>query len=180
MTVLAEDKRSQQLARRFLLRLGYSNHHIHLDALPAGAGSGAAFVVMRYPVIVKSLRSCPTTALLTHIDADQFTVDQRRRLLDQSLDDNAVKAAQPELLFHWIPKWNIEAWLLYLLGRPSHEDADLKHEYEHSIRPTDGPTIRQAAERLYEISRPDQSLDAISLPLLRAACGEARRISGPA
>jgi hypothetical protein len=40
VTVLAEDQRHQQFARRYLERLNYSRHEIVLGALPAGKGAG--------------------------------------------------------------------------------------------------------------------------------------------
>ncbi|MGJ5816737.1 hypothetical protein [Paludibaculum fermentans] len=172
--VLAEDVRHQQFARRFLFRMGYKNHHIRNRDLPSGRGSGEQWVREHYAEEVAACRQRNTrakTALLIVIDADTRDVQNRMTALSTAL--NAAGHApreNDEPIAHFIPKRNIETWILCLAAGGVDEAHDYKARAITSIE------IRSAAEQLFLLRGGTNVGETPLIPSLEVARREARRI----
>lgn len=152
--ILAEDRRTQNLAYHLLVRLGYEKGKIRKEALPAGKGAGNNYVLKNYVSQVKAAQKrAAGTILLVHLDADTETVAQRLTQLDNQL--NVVSLVRdPQVVFHWIPKRNVETWLLWLLAPATRdEDVTYKYEFEHEYRSQEAAAIKRAALDFFSFSR---------------------------
>jgi len=168
VVVLVEDKRQQRFVRRYLYRLGYTPRDIQFEPVSGGAGSGAQRVLDRYTNAVTAYRSRSaraTTALVVAIDADDGSVARRQ----QQFRDRAERTADDRIA-QLIPKWSIETWILCLNGRTVDENQRYHRE------PGIDEQIAQAAATFYEWSRPNATPPAHSVPSLREAIPEVRRL----
>ena len=60
-------------------------------------------------------------------DADEQSVQQRLQRLDDFLTEAGLEVRGPqERIAIWVPRWNIETWLLFLSGRDVDEAANHK------------------------------------------------------
>ena len=152
--ILAEDRRTQNLAYHLLVRLGYHKGSIRKEALPAGHGAGNNYVLKNYASQVKaSQQRAAGTILLVHLDADAETVAHRLKQLSSCLQDDDV-VRDPQVVFHWIPKRNVETWLLWLLVPATlDEAADYKHDFEHKYRGQEAVAVKLAALSFFDCSR---------------------------
>jgi hypothetical protein len=128
--ILAEDQRHQRFVRHYLYRLGYQLHHIRLESLPNGRGSGEQWVRDRHTKSVAAYRARHArTALIVVIDADNHSVQQRLRQLPGS-------RSPEEAIAVLIPKRHIETWILCLNGENVDEETDYhSRELDHLIKP---------------------------------------------
>ena len=168
VVVLVEDKRQQGFVRRYLYRLGFSQHDIRFEPLPAGQGSGAQWVLDRYTKAVIAYRSRAAraqTALVIGIDADDGSVARRQ----QQFHDLAARTAG-ERIAQLIPKWSIETWVLCLSGRPVDENQTYRRE------PGIDEQIPVAASTFFEWSRSNATPPPHCTPSLLAAIPEVRRL----
>lgn len=140
--ILCEDRRSE----RFLTRLCES-HQVEVltvDVAPAGIGAASAWVLERYPDLVRQRRSKNYQhhlGLLVHVDGDNLGVAARKAALDARLVASPVPVrGVDERIALLVPTWCIETWLLHLSGiaQPP-EDAKLKRDPD----PTWRPALRQ-------------------------------------
>lgn len=144
--ILCEDKQHESYFKR-LLKQTKRFDYVRISPYPKkGMGSGEAYVRAEFPSEVRDQRRRPSVRLLVAMDADNRTVEQSyRELLDQ-LDKQRSK---DERIAVFIPKWEIETWIEYLLhGGPVDEER------------SDYPKLRgresechPAADRLFEIVR---------------------------
>jgi hypothetical protein len=158
VTVLAEDETHQSFAECYLKRLGYRQHQIFMERVPNGAGSGEKWVRDNYARTVKQCRrrsAKASTALIVVIDADDQEPARRQRQLEEQLE---VARNEGERISHFIPKRNIETWILCLDGAQVNEVDDYSggRGIEERISP--------AAETFYSWTR------------LNAAIPEAQRL----
>ena len=129
--ILGEDQAHQNFARRVLLDLGF--HHREIVLLPLVGARGAAdqSVLRRYPDHVRAQRSrvkSQAVGLIVVIDADAHTVRDRKSQLDEKLAESGMELRQPsEGIVAWVPKRNIETWLVQLEGGEANEQDDYKH-----------------------------------------------------
>ncbi len=134
--ILVEDEALERFAREALLRFGFSRHELRVTPYPVGQGSARDWVDRQYPVEVRTLRAkaYQKVGLVVGTDADELTVQQRADRLARTLADNRMppRAGQERIVL-WIPKWNIETWLLYFAGHPVDED----HDYSHRLNNPD-------------------------------------------
>lgn len=177
VVVLCEDKRTQQFVRRFLKRLSYENHEIRVS--PIGLGSAEQRVREQYPAEVATLRRSrfEDQVLITAIDADSLSVEDRYRQLDDSLLKARLKKRDPEeRISLLVPRRNIETWIRVLSGEASNEDEDYKP-------PSGGTRDRQiqqgvadAGDRFYELTRPHAAAPAPTVDSLERAIPEGRKV----
>src|ERR1700691_2439910 len=118
VTILAEDRRQQQLIFRYLRRIGLE---IHAMRLPPSAGSGEQWVREQFPKELNEYRSRSAraeTKLIAVTDADTLSVEERLAQLDGRLRDDGVDLVRTDIeqVARLIPKRNIETWLLCLNG----------------------------------------------------------------
>lgn len=173
--VLVEDSRHATFVRRYLKRLGFTNHGVRIEPLPAGRGCGEQWVRENYSRLVRQCRSRSSraaTALIVAIDADTGTVNDRVNQLRRGLDQTGLAARDArEKIVHLIPRRNIETWVLCLNGRTDVEEED---DYKREI--ADDQPISAAAEKFFVWSRPNAQVPNHCLPSLRAAFPEVRRL----
>ena len=86
--ILIEDKQQRSFVSRLLQELGYPIHKLDPLPVPAGEGSGEAYVREQYPIQVKELRpraQYQNVALVVAIDGDGRTVVERQQQLADQL-----------------------------------------------------------------------------------------------
>ena len=128
--LVVEDKCLERFCRRALESLGFARHEIRVRELSNGKGSAKQRVDQCYAKEVKIHRATAKfqkVALLIGTDADELTLETRSQTLQQAL---AVEGLPPrdsrEAIIHWIPKWSIETWALYLMGASVDENTEYR------------------------------------------------------
>jgi hypothetical protein len=120
--VLCEDRQQEVFIRPWLLSRGIRARDITVREIPAGRGSGEVHVRDRYPSEIKALRQVNSYSevgrvLVTVIDADTFSVQQRHNILDRSLTQAGLeRRSAEEKIAVLVPKRNIETWIHHLRG----------------------------------------------------------------
>jgi hypothetical protein len=174
LIVLAEDEHQHRLVRHYLYRLGYLRHDVYSMPVPSGRGSGEQWVRERYSDMLQAWRARAAkarTALIVVIDADTETVAERQQQLANILRRmNTPPRGDQDPVVHFIPKRNVETWVLCLRGDQVNEATDYKHSQgvEESIRPS--------AQTLLEWTRPNAELPLRCVPSLREGIEEAKRL----
>lgn len=170
VVILAEDERSANLLRRYVMRaLRIDNRRIRQEISPSGRGDAKQWVLARYPVEVKALRSKHRkTGLVVHLDADKETVAKRATQLADVLKDAGQDPREPnERISHAIPRRHIETWLCALSGVNVDEEEDCKGQHR---LPDFDAVVPRVALALYDLTRPNAPPP--SLPSLLAAIPE--------
>lgn len=128
-TVLVEDRALERFVRECLYILGVHTREIRIVEYPAGRGSAKQWIDRQYPIQVQAhrRRSSENIALIVGTDADEQPVQQRVQRLAEVLQEARLNARAPhEQIAIWVPRWNIETWLLFLSGREVDESANHK------------------------------------------------------
>lgn len=133
--LLCEDSRQDRFFRRLLVREGVEPRRIDVQIAPAGAGSAAAWVLARYPEVVRRLRSKKHQiglCVVAVIDGDNEGVEGRKRALDAALRRIGQDVRSPgEKIALPVPTWSVETWLWWLLGEPGTTEAhSMKSDFE--------------------------------------------------
>ncbi len=172
VVLLVEDYRQEKLLRFYLRRLGHDVGR-NLRVKKTLRGCGEQFVREKYAAEVCELRTRTTKAcLLVMIDADTGPVDNRRRQLERSLSDaQAPSRGSQEAVLHLIPKRNVETWILSLNSIAVNEDDDYRHD-----KRVDHAATEQAAQTLFDWTRPNTQLPAACVPSLQACIPEFERL----
>jgi hypothetical protein len=113
IVILCEDTQQYLFARYFLQTKGFSGQFV-AQVCPSGKQAGEQYVRERYAAEVKGYRSQKNRkkiCLVVVIDADTFTVTERIRQLDITLQE---KRQPKENIGIFVPKRNIETWIHYL------------------------------------------------------------------
>lgn len=174
IVILAEDERSANLLRRYVQRaLHIQNRRIRQEISPSGQGDAKQWVLSRYPVEVKELRTMHRlTGLVVHLDADTDSVAERARQLAAALKTNGQTVRQAhERIAHVVPRRQTETWLCVLTKIEVDEEQDCKRD--RLIRDFDG-VVQQAALALYDVTRANAPVP--TLPSLATAVPELRRL----
>jgi len=173
--VVAEDERSANLLRRYVLRAldDVDYRRIRQEISPSARGDAKQWVISRYPIEMKEVRrGLSHLCLIVHLDADAESVAQRFNQLAEALTaDGQVQRRQDERVSHVIPRRHTETWLCSLTGVGVNEDQDCKR---HRLPPEPDKAVKPAAEELYALTR--QNAPAPSLPSLIKAVTELRRL----
>jgi len=175
VTILAEDRRQQQVIFRYLRRIGLEIHAMRL--LPPSAGSGEQWVREQFPKELSEYRSRSAraeTKLIAVTDADTLSVEERLAQLDRRLRDDGVDLIRTDIeqVARLIPKRNIETWLLCLNGDVAEEG---EKDYKRTRNDWDD-LIQPSANTLYAWTRPNAQIPDHCVPSLRHAIGELRRL----
>lgn len=172
--ILAEDRRQQTFAYRYLLRLGIERQVIRPEPLPGNKGSGEQWVRLRYAKNVAAYRTrsaTADTALVVVIDADTTPINRRTQQLNAVLAETRSVPRHPsEKIVHLIPKRHIETWILCLNGR--NVDENKAYRKERGI----DDQIKPSVETLYAWSRPGVVPSKRCVPSLYAAFPEVRKL----
>jgi hypothetical protein len=172
--LLCEDATQERLARAYLKRCGHTSQ---LRAIVASRthGGNVGWVLDRFPAELYACRQRnkrAKTLLIVIIDADHFSVDDRRRELSNRLTSTgheALGADDPVAVL--IPKRNIETWVCVLLGANVTEEEDCKSRASPKKE-----SILNAAATLYAWSRQNASVAHHCVPSLKLALPEWRKI----
>lgn len=171
MVVLAEDKRHQRLARRYLYLLGYRTDQVRFRPVPNSRGCGEQWVRENYRGEVAECRTRQgraATALLVIVDADIGSVEARAAQLAAALDPKHRQDGEP--IAHLIPKRNIETWVLCLSGKAVDEEADYRRD------PNIDNRLSEAATVFHSWTRPNADVPGHCVDSVRRAISEAHRI----
>ena len=175
IVLLCEDTQHETFGRRFLKRMGWSNHQLRVLKAPGGGGSAEQFVRERFPEELEEhrrRRSRVSVALIAVLDGDDRGVDQRVAELDDACRQRNIPCRDPgEHVLVFVPTWRIETWLAYLGGETVDEE---KRDYPRLPRPRD---CQPHVDRLAEMCRSD-GLREPAPPSLVVACAEYRRWFG--
>jgi hypothetical protein len=177
--LLCEDDEHERLIKAYLKRCGLRFQSPNVKSLVAcreQQGGNDAWVLNRFP---KELHACRQrqkrkgkTLLIVLIDADKYSVDDRRRqLLERAKSAGLEQFAENEPVALLIPKRHIETWIRALLSETVTEEQDCKTWHVPTRE-----EIRQAAQTLYEWSRPKATPGPSCVQSLRAALPEWRKI----
>ncbi|MCU0226695.1 MAG: hypothetical protein MUF01_03580 [Bryobacterales bacterium] len=177
VVVLCEDKRTQQFLRSFLKKLSYENHEIRMS--PVGFGSAEQRVRTQYPTEVDTLRKCQFAdqVLITALDADTLTVEDRHRQLEESLAKAGLAKRDPdERISVLVPRRNIETWILALSGKVCREDESYKPPPGGTKHQEFQALVEDAGKRFYEVTRPNATEPQPTVDSLNRAIPEARKV----
>ncbi len=171
--ILCEDRRHEVFVRRFLKQTGRADARTTtVRRSPKGRGCGAQFVLQHFPEEVQAYRSKShhlSLCLIVVIDADNLSVQDRVRRLEESLDAAGQSGRAPdERIVIVVPKRNIETWIRYLGGA----DFDESTSYPKLARESNCmPGVRKLVELYPNSIRNDAPAS------LQCACVEAQRCS---
>lgn len=175
IAVLVEDQSLRRFASEVLLLLGFQRHDIRVIPYPVGQGSAKHWVEKQYPAEVRAYRKKANSqkiALLVGTEADQQIVKYRLDCLASSLTDaNVSDRGAKERIVCWIPKWNIETWILHLSGQKVDEQSNLKNQVK---KKPDYPAVAKAFVNSFRESPGERSA---TLPSLDVAFEETRRLN---
>jgi hypothetical protein len=176
VTLLVEDEAIERLAREVLLGLGFHRRELFVEPYLGGQGSGKQRVTQQYPAKVKIYRSKANSqqiCLLVGTDADEFTVVQRHAQLDAAIQlENLDPRSTAERIVLWIPRWNVETWLLSLSGQVVDEEDKKTKE---RVRQPDYQAAAVEFNRQFRIHQRGEPL--VTLPSLEFAYTETQRLS---
>ena len=94
LVILCEDQQHEVFVRRYLRGIGYSRWELRVVPLPAGKQDAKQYVLERFPVEVRACRnkaSYQSVGLVTAIDADMGSVENRFTQLNAHLKENSLK-----------------------------------------------------------------------------------------
>lgn len=194
VTLLCEDRQQEVFARYFLEKRGFNRRDIYSIPLPVKqAGkqftsekSGEQFVREAYPNEVRKYRQAinikknnqkenpkriTAIALIVMTDADNLSVEERLETLSRKLQENALSDRQKEeAIAVFIPKRNIEAWIVYL--RDGIVDEEERKTYNKLPKESDcKPQVEDLADRCQK-----QKIEENAPPSLKIACQEFQRL----
>ena len=138
VAILAEDQTQQNFVYHWLRSAGVNLHKIRKLPVPAGRGSGSQHVINRYREEVHTIRRSNqriTWRLVVVIDADDKTVDDRRRQLADALGEGQLRRVDDPVCV-LVPRRNIETWVHALLDHGVNEVDDYKPKTGDEIRDT--------------------------------------------
>jgi hypothetical protein len=160
--ILAEDEAHDMFIRRYLLRLnlGLREREMYTEAFPDGRGCGEQWVRTQYARAVKEFRWRSTksqTVLVVVIDADTGEVSRRLRQLEDGLKQASMERRHTsECIAHFVPRRNIETWILCLNGHSVNEEKDYsdRRDIEVLTAPAAGlgPPKRHSSKPLYSLT----------------------------
>ena len=182
IVVLAEDKRHQQLIRRFLIRVGIQRHQLFFQLSPSGRGSAEQWVrenFARQAAKCRARNARASTGMFVLVDADVRTVQERLDELDRGLDAIGQPRVDPnrDPIARVIPRRNIETWILLLSGPASARlEVNETQDYKQSKSAEDwSALIPAAAEALFALTRPSIAPPRTMIDSLRRGIREISR-----
>ncbi len=173
IVVLCEDIQQEVFARKYLMekRRVKDRSKITPKVCPSGKQSGEQFVRENFPREVKTLRQYPKEdrALVVVIDADTYSIQHRLEQLNESLtNDNQMPRQKAERISVFVPKRNIETWIIFGQG----QSVDEEKPYPKLRKESDcSDAVRRLANEVCTKLLPDHAPSS-----LHHACEEIKRI----
>jgi hypothetical protein len=155
-------------AERLLRDRGFKGEFRRL-ASPVGRGDAKKYVLESVAKEAHAIRSRAAQGfLIVMIDADEGTVDRRLAEVDAKLRESGQETlAGGARVECWVPKRNVETWLMCLLDQLCSEEEDYKRDFDHRHRAQEGDAIRRAISLLHE-----QASEQVNPPSLRRVVSE--------
>ena len=173
IVILCEDIQTEIFVRAFLKRRGYSARQVHTEKLPNGTQSGEQWVRQSFPGQLQAIRKRERAVLLVFIDADTYTLDQRRAQLNDACREVKVPVRTiTDRVLIAVPKRNIETWFAYLRGNV----VDELTAYD-KYKPNEKAKCHSQAEYLHDLCFKEQKLRRPAPPSLKEACEEYRNLN---
>jgi hypothetical protein len=172
--VVLEDSRHEMFVRRYLKNRGMGAREMRIERSPSGRGNAEGWVRRTFLTEVNEYRRRHAkTALIVVIDADNRTVQERWRQLDQALEDGGKPHVDigREQIARLVPKRNVETWILCLSGDEVDEMSDYK-----TTRDDWNNLIPQAATTMLEWTRPNSEPPSHCIDSLRSGVTELKRL----
>jgi hypothetical protein len=130
LVIVCEDLLHATFLRAFLYKRGFTAQQLTFKQAESGQGDAKQEVCKLVCRELQVIRKFTGKGLVYVIDADNLTVAERRRAVEQFCRDSDVDPPRPdEAVFGVIPKWEIENWLAYLRGEPVDEDSNRYEKY---------------------------------------------------
>jgi hypothetical protein len=153
--LLCEDDGHRRLAVAYMNRCRI-NRRVVVEKVASRLqrGGNVDWVLREFPAELRACRQRhqrAKTLLVVVVDADNLTVDERRRQLNDRLEVagyEELTANDPVALL--IPRRHIETWIRSLLGEEVTEDDDCK-DWKKLTK----GELRQAADTAYQWARPN-------------------------
>ena len=177
VVVVAEDERLRTFARKTLEAFGFARREIYerVDHPKEGTGSGKQYVEKKSVEEYKAYRSKSSrgenVALILATDADEQTVPDRAKKLDEQLSAAGLQRNANDAVPYWIPKWHVETWGLYLTGAANVNEST---KYKHLAASINWRQAGKGFVSEYRQSKQQPSLTTLSS--LRMAYGETQRL----
>jgi hypothetical protein len=174
---LCEDDEHRRLAIAYLKHCRINTDRLVVEKVASRLqqGGNVGWVLSEFP---RQLHACrqrhkrAKTLLVVMLDADQHTVEQRRRQLNERLKHEGhedLDADDPVALL--IPRRHVETWVCALLGQVVTEEDDCKGRCKMTKA-----EIRQAAQTAYEWARENATPGPTCVQSLRTAFPEWRKL----
>ncbi len=164
--VRCEDLQQRVFIYRCLVNNGIHPRTIQIRHNPGG--DAKRFVLVQYPIQVKALRRTPhiSKAVISMIDADDRTVEERKREHDKALEESGQEwRVDSDKIAILVPRRNIETWVHHLLGMAVNEHdeyprfrgeerkcapaaEDFSRRCPHGMRETDLPSLHDGCAEL--------------------------------
>lgn len=167
--ILCEDKQSQVVLWRYAKARGFQS----IRALPLAGSCGSQYVRESYAREVRSRRvKHVAQVLLVHIDADQFTVQERHRELADQLKLNEVEPrTQDEPVALVVPRREMETWLHHYRGKEGIVETVAYPRFRGEEADAAKPTVDALVAMVTGKQEPPKNLPAIT-----EAVSELRRL----
>lgn len=161
--VICEDREHEGFVRGALERVGFQRHNMDVKLPPGGSGEQWVRIeTTKWVPRIRAHASRVAVALISVIDADALTVEERRKQMEHALKTSGCPPRKPgEPIAFLIPRRNIETWIRFLLDG----DANESHDYKNQIRSGEP---RKAGSKFPEACQSDSSLIAS----LQTGCAE--------
>jgi hypothetical protein len=165
VAVCCEDLQQRCFVHRYLTRKGVNARRIRFRQCPAG--DAKQFVRRNHVVEVQAMRARPhlRAGVISMLDADNASVEDRKVELDQALQREMFEPRQAaERIAVLVPRRNIETWIHALMGKAV--DETTVYPRLRGAESSCQPAVDQFVRRCPEGMRPDD------LPSLRDGCAE--------
>lgn len=175
LIVVLEDKRHERFVLKTLAKLGFKKHNFRIRMARPGKGAAEQWVRQAYVVEVglyrkRSKAVRPNSSVLTVIDADTLSVDERKRQLDEGLMSESMDyRSVDESIAVWVPRRHIETWLVRLCGGFVTEEDDVKRQRLTVDEPN-------AAKEFVRLFHEQKQSPVDTLPSIASALEETFRI----
>lgn len=185
VVVLCEDLQMFYFIKHFLKNSGWDKKGFKTNfrpkLTPPNSGSGEQFVRDSYPKELKAVRAIrqrKNAVLIVCTDADNLTIEERKKSLDEGCSRAQIdKRQSDEQVFILIPNRNIETWFAYLrkenVDEDSVDEAGKKKRYKKYIQESHCDPDILALTQMCET----KTLRQPAPPSLIAACKEYEKLN---
>lgn len=169
LVLLCEDEQHAVFMSRFIKRMGWRTSQLRIEKASRGKGSAEQFVREAYPrelMAYRRNRSRIGCMLAVMVDGDNQGVSARSNSLQAACINAGVPPRQAgDKVAVFVPTWNIETWLTYLVGT---EVDERRSDYPKLARPRE---CQEQVNRLKVMCDGREMQEPVP-PSLQIACEE--------